>query len=112
MRPGQRIPTGVQADRGSWAEPRYARPVPAVVRTLEEGGQRLTLRDLGTHHELLLGQVPILSSAALGTERVFGELSQQLDPGSPLRRVLVGGLGFGATLRGVLGVAPADAEVV
>ena len=25
-----------------------------IVRTFEEAGQRLTLRDLGTHHELLL----------------------------------------------------------
>ena len=41
----------------------------AVVRTLEEAGQVLVLRDLGSHYELLLGQVPILSSAALATER-------------------------------------------
>ncbi len=83
-----------------------------VVRTFEEAGQRLTLRDLGTHHELLLGQVPILSSAALGTERAFGELAQRLDPGVPVQRVLVGGLGFGATLRGALEVVGPDAEVV
>jgi len=85
--------------------------MPAIVRTLEEEGQRLTLRDLGTHHELLLGQVPILSSAALATERAFGELLASLSPGVP-RRVLVGGLGFGATLHGVLDVAGPDAEVV
>ena len=88
------------------------------VRTLEEEGQRLTLRDLGTHHELLLGQVPILSSAALATERAFGELVTSLSPPSPGRdpetpsRVLVGGLGFGATLQGVLSVVGPDAEVV
>jgi spermidine synthase len=86
--------------------------MPAVVRTFEEAGQRLTLRDLGTHHELLLGQVPILSSAALATERAFGALAQELDPGVPLRRALVGGLGFGATLQGALGVAGPDAEIV
>jgi spermidine synthase len=86
--------------------------MPAVVRTFEEAGQRLTLRDLGTHHELLLGQVPILSSASLGTERAFGALAQRLDPGVPLRRVLVGGLGFGATLLGVLEVAGPGTEVV
>lgn len=77
-----------------------------IVRTFEEAGQRLTLRDLGTHHELLLGQVPILSSAALATERAFGELARGA------RRVLVGGLGFGATLRGALDVTGADAEIV
>jgi hypothetical protein len=86
--------------------------MPAVVRTFEEAGQRLTLRDLGTHHELLLGQVPILSSAALATERAFGALAQELDPEVPLRRALVGGLGFGATLRGALDVAGPDTEIV
>lgn len=83
----------------------------AVVRTFEEAGQRLVLRDLGTHHELLLGQVPILSSAALATERAFGELCREF-VGPQNNRVLVGGLGFGATLAGVLAVTGADAEVV
>jgi spermidine synthase len=86
--------------------------MPAIVRTFEEAGQRLTLRDVGTHHELLLGQVPILSSAALATERAFGTLAQSLDPAVPVRRVLVGGLGFGATLQGVLEVAGPSAEVL
>jgi spermidine synthase len=87
-------------------------PMPAIVRTFEEAGQRLVLRELGTHYELLLGQVPILSSAALATERAFGELAQGLDPGVPARRVLIGGLGFGATLRGALDSLGPDAEVV
>ena len=86
--------------------------MPAVVRTFEEAGQRLTLRDLGTHHELLLGQVPILSSAALATERAFGALAQTLDVHVPVRRALVGGLGFGATLLGALDVAGPDTEIV
>jgi spermidine synthase len=85
--------------------------VAAVVRTFEEAGQRLVLRDLGTHHELLLGQVPILSSAALATERAFGELARDL-AGPDLRRVLIGGLGFGATLGGVLAVSGPETEVV
>jgi spermidine synthase len=85
--------------------------VSVVVRTFEEAGQRLVLRDLGTHHELLLGQVPLLSSAALGTERAFGALAGDLAAG-PAARVLVGGLGFGATLAGVLGRVAPDAEVV
>jgi spermidine synthase len=82
-----------------------------LCRTFEEEGQRFTLRDLGTHHELLLGQVPILSSAALATERAFGELAGSL-AGAPPRRVLVGGLGFGATLASALSVVGPEAEVV
>ena len=83
----------------------------AIVRTFEEAGQRLVLRDLGTHHELLLGQVPILSSAALATERAFGELCRDF-VGAETNRVLIGGLGFGATVAGALAVTGADAEVI
>lgn len=82
-----------------------------VVRAFEEAGQRLVLRDLGTHHELLLGQVPILSSAALATERGFGELCRE-HAARPGARVLIGGLGFGATLRGALDTTAKDAEVI
>lgn len=85
--------------------------MPAVVRVFEEAGQTLVLRDLGSHHELLLGQVPILSSKALGTERAFGELASTLASG-PSPRVLVGGLGFGATLGGVLASVGPDARVL
>ena len=56
--------------------------MPVVIRTFEEAGQRLTLRNLGTHHELLLGQVPILSSAALATEQAFGALAQGMGAGA------------------------------
>jgi hypothetical protein len=82
------------------------------VSTFEEAGQRLTLRDLGTHHELLLGQVPILSSAALATERAFGELLRSLDLGAGPLRVLIGGLGFGATLSGALAASGEGAEIL
>ena len=60
--------------------------------------------------ELVRGSVILLSSAALETERAFGRLAASIV--SAPRRVLVGGLGFGATVRGVLDVAPAQARVV
>jgi len=85
--------------------------VTVVVRVLEEAGQTLVLRDLGTHHELLLGQTPILSSKALETERAFGALAGELVTG-PRPRILVGGLGFGATLAAVLASVGPDAHVV
>ncbi len=66
-------------------------------RTFREAGVTLTLRDYGTHHELMIGQVPILTSALLGTERAFGRVVAK-----SARRVVVGGLGFGSTLAGVL----------
>jgi hypothetical protein len=66
-------------------------------RVFREAGVTLTLFDRGTHHELQIGDVPILTSALLGTERAFGRLA----PPSATK-VVVGGLGFGSTLAGVL----------
>lgn len=77
-------------------------------RTFHESGQTLTLLDHSTHVELMIGHVPILSSAILGTEREFGELAKQCPKG----RILIGGLGFGSTLAGVLSVVSDDAEVI
>ncbi len=73
----------------------------------------LALRERGEMLDLVLGNVVLLSSAALETERAFGRLaaesfaSQAAPP-----RVLVGGLGFGATLRGVLDVLPDNGRVI
>ena len=82
-----------------------------VVRTMMEDGKSLLLRRNGEHLELVLGNVVLLSSAALETEHAFGRLARQ-DGAPPPRRVVIGGLGFGATLHGVLAVAGPDTEVV
>jgi predicted membrane-bound spermidine synthase len=87
-----------------------------IVRTIVEDDKSLLLRRRGKDLELVLGNVVLLSSAALETELAFGRLAADaLAPvtgGAPRARVVVGGLGFGATLRGVLAVAPPDAEIV
>jgi hypothetical protein len=97
------------------------------VRTID-GEQKLTLRERGGVVEILAGNVVLLSSAALETERAFGQLAASIVE-APVQvarehvrplvlqapapgHVLIGGLGFGATLRGVLDVAPAGARVV
>ena len=66
---------------------------------------RLTIRRRGELIEILAGNVVLLSSAALETERAFGRLAATVEGRAP-SNVLVGGLGFGATVRGVLEVAP------
>ena len=76
-------------------------------RTFREAGVTLTLYDRGTHHELMIGDVPILTSALLGTERDFGRIVAK-----SARRVVVGGLGFGSTLAGVLEKVGASARVL
>jgi spermidine synthase len=76
-----------------------------------EGPGHLVLRETGTLVEILAGSVVLLSSAALGTEFAFGRLAGTLAGGKP-RRIVIGGLGFGATVRGVLDVAAPDASIV
>jgi predicted membrane-bound spermidine synthase len=83
-----------------------------------DAAARIVLRKRKDHLEIVAGNVVLLSSAALETELAFGRLAAGLLPalaeraGRPPARVLVGGLGFGATLRGVLDVVPAGARVV
>lgn len=76
-----------------------------------EGSGHLILRETGNLTELVAGNVVLLSSASLGTEHAFGKLGATLGRGSP-RRIVIGGLGFGATLRGALDVAVPDARIV
>jgi spermidine synthase len=75
-----------------------------------DGSGHLVLRETGNLVELVAGNVVLLSSAALATEFAFGGLAATLSRAAP-KRVIVGGLGFGATLRGVLDVAAADVRV-
>jgi len=86
-----------------------------ILRRWVDDDRSLLLRRRGPHLELLLGNVVLLSSAALETELAFGRLAAtalERIPVGARPRVIVGGLGFGATLRGVLDVAPAAAEIV
>ena len=76
-------------------------------RTFREAGATLVLLDRGTHVELTIDGVPILTSALLGTERDFGRLTPKAS-----KRVLVGGLGFGSTVAGVLERVGPDARVL
>lgn len=59
----------------------------------------------------MIGRVPILTSKALGTEYAFGCIVRGLSLPSPTR-VLIGGLGFGSTLRGVLDSVGKKAEII
>lgn len=83
-----------------------------ILRTWREAGGTLALRERGEVLDLVLGNVVLLSSAALETERAFGRLAREAVATGPSPRVLVGGLGFGSTLRGVLEVLPPDGRVV
>jgi len=105
--PDRRTPLSAEPRSGGY-NPCVSQPRKPKTRTFHEKGQTLTLHDRGTHVELMIGHVPILSSAVLGTERAFGELARKWPGG----RILVGGLGFGSTLAGVLSVVGPSAEVI
>jgi spermidine synthase len=86
-----------------------------ILRTFQEGGRTLALRRRDDVLELVLGNVVLLSSAALETERTFGQLAQEAFTGAPdvpPPRVLVGGFGFAQTARGVLDVLPEGGRVL
>ncbi len=96
-----------------------------ILRTWREAGGMLALRQRGEMLDLVLGNVVLLSSAALETELAFGRLAREAiasrehvgsdaprDAPGDAPRVLVGGLGFGATLRGVLEVLPPNGRVI
>jgi spermidine synthase len=82
--------------------------VTKIVATLQEDGQTIAVRRDGDRYDVVLGNVVLLSSAALETERAFGALAAR----APVPRVLLGGLGFGATARGALDALPADGRVI
>jgi spermidine synthase len=73
--------------------------------------KQVVLRRRGEHLDVIVDQVVLLSSAALETEVTFGALARRIAE-RPTPRVLIGGLGFGGTLRGALEVLPSRAEVV
>ncbi|MGD0675866.1 MAG: spermidine synthase [Polyangiaceae bacterium] len=87
--------------------------MPWEVNLIQDGSRQLVLRRRGAVLELRAGPTVLLSSAALETERAFGRLVAGL-PGRPRspHRVLVGGLGFGATARGVLDAGGPDLRLV
>lgn len=82
-----------------------------ILRTIVEGDKSLLLRRVDGRLELVLGNVVLLSSGALETELSFGRLAGEALRGAA-GQVVVGGLGFGATLRGVLEVASQSTKVV
>ena len=67
----------------------------------------LVVRRRAGRVDLILGNVVLLSSAALETERSFGALAPK-----SATRIVIGGLGFGATLRGTLDVVGPAARVL
>jgi spermidine synthase len=74
-------------------------------------GRKLTLHQRGERYFILLDGEELISTRAPGSERALAELGCAGLPNREAPRVLVGGLGFGYTLRAALAVLPRRAKV-
>lgn len=72
-------------------------------------GALLVLQHHDGQHFLKIGGVPLMSTTAAASEQQMAEIACAALPAQP--RILIGGLGFGFTLRRVLELCPADATV-
>lgn len=84
-----------------------------ITRTLATStspdGERITLHEHDGHHFLKVAGLQLMSTTASSSEEQMAELSCANLPAKP--RVLIGGLGFGFTLKRVLALTGPDAVV-
>lgn len=78
-----------------------------LARSTAPDGTVLQLQEHDGEHYLKVDGVQLMSTRAAYSEQAMADLACA----NPCRRVLIGGLGFGFTLRRVLELVPADAEV-
>ncbi|MEO8198054.1 MAG: hypothetical protein ABI689_15155 [Thermoanaerobaculia bacterium] len=89
------------------------KPTELLARAPTGDGDEMTLtRRDGAYYLNLRSSGELMTSRAHGSEKALATLALAAMPKSPRPRVLVGGLGFGYTLRAALDALPADAEVV
>ncbi len=87
-------------------------PIEILARERTVDGEELQLTRRGDVYALRLAGGELMSSRAHGSERALARLACAAMRPSTRPRVLLGGLGFGYTLRAALDALPADAEVV
>lgn len=90
---------------------RLMRPFVVLDSAVTPEGRRLTLHQRDESFFIFLDGEELISTRAPGSERVLAELGCAGFPHREAPRVLIGGLGFGYTLRAALGVLPRRARV-
>lgn len=88
------------------------KPIEVLARATTPDGEELKLWRRDGVYSLDVGGAELMSSRAHGSERALATLACAPIAGRARPRVLVGGLGFGFTLRATLDALPAKAEVV
>lgn len=88
------------------------KPLERLARATAPDGTELTLcRHDGTY-VIRVGNVELMSTRRVHSEEAMAELACRPLADAPAPRVLIGGLGFGFTLRAALAALPAAARVV
>ena len=86
-------------------------PREVIARSTTPDGEPLELSREGGYFVIRVGHVPLMSSAAFGSEQHMARVAHDAVGRRPAPRVLVGGLGMGFTLRAVLDAFGSDASV-
>jgi len=87
------------------------KPREVIERTTTPDGETLELAREGGYFVLRLGGIPLMSSAAFGSEEAMAHHAAQALGTRKAAQVLIGGLGMGFTLRAALESFPADAKI-
>jgi spermidine synthase len=83
-----------------------------VDRALTPDGRTLSLHEHDGSYAIRVDGVPLMSTRQHASEEKLAELACAHVRGTRRARVLIGGLGFGFTLKAALAALPADAAVV
>lgn len=87
------------------------KPFVTLAEATTPDGSTLTLRRRDGHYDMRVGGHGLMSTAATGSEMRLAELACERCGTRRGTRVLIGGLGFGFTLRRVLELVRTDAKV-
>ncbi|MFM2198124.1 MAG: hypothetical protein RLZZ505_1556 [Verrucomicrobiota bacterium] len=85
------------------------KPTTTLATSRTPDGEPLILQEHDGQHYMKVGGVPLMGTHASSSEKEMADLACANLPPRP--RVLIGGLGFGFTLRRVLELCPPDATV-
>ena len=85
------------------------KPTTTLATSHTPDGEPLILLEHDGQHYMKVGGVPLMSTNASSSEQQMADLACANMPAKP--RILIGGLGFGFTLRRVLELCPPDAIV-
>ena len=86
------------------------KPTTTLATHTTDDGSKFVLQHHDGHHYLRIDGVQLMSTTASSSEQQMAEIACERLPHRP--RILIGGLGFGFTLRRTLELSPPDAHVI